>query len=79
MSVDMSTVDEAKLNELLGKVVTDLGAVAAAPLALLGERLGLFRALADGEAVTPGGLAERTGPPSATSANGWPRWPPAGT
>ncbi|MFD8911433.1 methyltransferase domain-containing protein [Streptomyces sp. NPDC059575] len=61
MSVDMSTVDEAKLNELLGKVVTDLGAVAAAPLALLGERLGLFRALVDGEAVTPGQLAERTG------------------
>ncbi|MFG3094528.1 methyltransferase domain-containing protein [Streptomyces sp. NPDC048202] len=61
MSVDMSTVDEAKLNELLGKVVTDLGAVAAAPLALLGERLGLFRALADGEAVTPDGLADRTG------------------
>ncbi|WP_346267240.1 methyltransferase domain-containing protein [Streptomyces sp. SID4982] len=60
MSVDMSTVDEAKLHELLGKVVTDLGAVAAAPLALLGERLGLFRALADGEAVTPEQLAERT-------------------
>ncbi|WP_225828041.1 methyltransferase domain-containing protein [Streptomyces naphthomycinicus] len=60
MSVDMSTLDEAKLNELLGKVVTDLGAVAAAPLALLGERLGLFRALVDGEAVTPGQLAERT-------------------
>ncbi|WP_330461723.1 methyltransferase domain-containing protein [Streptomyces sp. NBC_00820] len=60
MSADMSTVDEAKLNELLGKVVTDLGAVAAAPLALLGERLGLFRALVDGEAVTPGQLAERT-------------------
>ncbi|MGK4578732.1 class I SAM-dependent methyltransferase [Kitasatospora sp. HPMI-4] len=60
MSVDMSTVDEAKLNELLGKVVTDLGAVAAVPLALLGERLGLFRALVDGEAVTPVQLAERT-------------------
>ncbi|WP_436557811.1 class I SAM-dependent methyltransferase [Kitasatospora sp. HPMI-4] len=56
----MSTVDEAKLNELLGKVVTDLGAVAAVPLALLGERLGLFRALVDGEAVTPVQLAERT-------------------
>ncbi|MET7289235.1 methyltransferase domain-containing protein [Streptomyces sp. NPDC005573] len=60
MSVDMSAVDETKLNELLGRVVTDLGAVAAAPLALLGERLGLFRALADGATVTPGELAERT-------------------
>ncbi|MFJ5679069.1 hypothetical protein [Streptomyces sp. NPDC093097] len=56
----MSTVDEAKLNELLGKVMTDLGAVAAVPLALLGERLGLFRTLVDGEAVTPEQLAERT-------------------
>ncbi|MEU6814451.1 methyltransferase domain-containing protein [Streptomyces sp. NPDC046860] len=57
----MGTVNEAKLHELLGKVVTDMGAVAAAPLALLGERLGLFRALADGEAVTARQLAERTG------------------
>jgi 2-polyprenyl-3-methyl-5-hydroxy-6-metoxy-1,4-benzoquinol methylase len=61
MSVDMSTVDEAKLNELLGKVVVDLGAVAAVPLALVGERLGFFRALADGEAATSAQLAERTG------------------
>jgi SAM-dependent methyltransferase len=61
VSVDMSAVDEAKLNDLLGKVVTDLGAVAAVPLALLGERLGLFRALMDGEAVTPAQLAQRTG------------------
>jgi SAM-dependent methyltransferase len=61
MSVDMSTVDESKLNDLLGKVVVDLGAIAAVPLALLGERLGLFKALADGEPTTSEQLAARTG------------------
>ncbi|GAA2140198.1 class I SAM-dependent methyltransferase [Kitasatospora kazusensis] len=58
---DMSALDEGRLNELLGRVVTDLGAVALAPLLSIGERLGLFRALADGGPVDSAGLAERTG------------------
>jgi SAM-dependent methyltransferase len=42
-------------------VVTELGAIAAAPLVLLGDELGLYRAMADGEPVTAAELALRTG------------------
>ncbi|MFS4091365.1 class I SAM-dependent methyltransferase [Streptomyces sp. AF1A] len=61
MAVDMSTLDPDRLNALLGRVITDLGAVAIAPLALIGERLGLFRAMADGQSTTSAELAARTG------------------
>jgi SAM-dependent methyltransferase len=54
-------IDEDKLNELLGKVVVDLGATMSAPLMVIGDRLGLYKALAAGGAQTPAGLAARTG------------------
>ncbi len=41
-------VDEAKLNEFLGKAVGDLGAAMSATLILVGDRLGLYRELAKG-------------------------------
>jgi SAM-dependent methyltransferase len=53
------TVDEAKLNEFLGKAVGDLGAAMSATLILVGDRLGLYRELAKG-ALTPAELADRT-------------------
>ncbi len=53
-------VDEAKLNEFLGKAVGDLGAAMSATLILVGDRLGLYRELAKG-AVTSSELAQRTG------------------
>ena len=34
-------IDEHKLNELVGRVVIDFGAVSLAPLVLIGDRLGL--------------------------------------
>jgi SAM-dependent methyltransferase len=43
---DIMTIDEAKLGEFMGKFVGDLGAVLHAPLIVLGEKLGLYRALA---------------------------------
>jgi ubiquinone/menaquinone biosynthesis C-methylase UbiE len=52
-------IDEAKLNEFLGRFVTDLGATAAAGNIVIGHRLGLFRALAEGPA-TAQELAART-------------------
>jgi 2-polyprenyl-3-methyl-5-hydroxy-6-metoxy-1,4-benzoquinol methylase len=57
-----TTVDQARLKELVGRVATDVGGALALPLALVGDRLGLFSALAavDGP-VTAGQLAERTG------------------
>src|SRR5215475_5878588 len=54
------SIDEAKLNEFLGKAVTDLGAALSATLMLVGDRLGLYKALAKGP-LTAAELAERTG------------------
>src|SRR5918998_4748641 len=53
-------MDHDKLTEFLGRFTADLGATGSAGLAVIGNRLGLYRALAQGPA-TPGGLAERTG------------------
>ena len=53
-------VDEAKLNEFLGKAVTDLGAAVSATLVLVGDRLGLYRALA-ADSLTAAELARKTG------------------
>jgi ubiquinone/menaquinone biosynthesis C-methylase UbiE len=54
------TIDEGRLNEFLGRFVGDLGATVAAGAVVLGDRLGLYRALAAGPA-TAAELAERTG------------------
>jgi len=61
MSTTAQTVDEAKLDEFMSRLVGDLGAAMSAALVVIGDRLGLYRALADGEPVIPEGLAERTG------------------
>jgi 2-polyprenyl-3-methyl-5-hydroxy-6-metoxy-1,4-benzoquinol methylase len=54
-------IDEDKLNAFMGQFVGDLGAAMTAPLVLLGDRLGLYKAMADSEPVTPAELADRTG------------------
>lgn len=54
------TIDESRLNELLGRFVNDMGAVFQAPLMILGEELGLFDALQEGPA-TSRQLADATG------------------
>ncbi|MBV8063452.1 MAG: methyltransferase domain-containing protein [Nevskia sp.] len=53
-------IDEARLNQFLGKAVGDLGAAISATLMLVGDRLGLYKELAK-SALTPGELAQRTG------------------
>ena len=53
-------MDQDKVTEFLGRFVTDFGATGAAGLIVIGHRLGLYRALAQGPA-TPEQLAERTG------------------
>jgi 2-polyprenyl-3-methyl-5-hydroxy-6-metoxy-1,4-benzoquinol methylase len=55
------TIDEAKLEAFMEQFVGDLGACATAPLVLIGDKLGLYKAMADSEPVTPAELAERTG------------------
>ena len=54
------TIDETKLNEFVGKFAGDLGAVLHAATVLIGDKLGLYKAMADGEPLTADELAERT-------------------
>ncbi|CAN5704104.1 class I SAM-dependent methyltransferase [soil metagenome] len=56
-----TAIDETKLNEFLGKVVGDLGAAANAPLMLLGDELGLYKALAAAGPLSSADLARQTG------------------
>lgn len=49
-----------KLNELIGKLVGDVGAAMAGAGVLLGDRLGLYKAMADGAPVTSAQLAGKT-------------------
>src|SRR3954469_22351491 len=55
------TVDEAKLEAFMERFVGELGACATAPMVMIGDKLGLYKAMADSEPVTPAELAERTG------------------
>ena len=52
-------IKEDKLNEFLGRFITDLGATAAAGNVVIGHQLGLYRALASAP-ITAEGLAART-------------------
>ena len=54
-------IDMDRLEQLVGQVVVDLGGAWVAPLVRIGDRLGLFTALAEGGTATPDALAERTG------------------
>ena len=57
---ERAPIDPAKLDAFLGHVVGDFGAIVGAAAAAIGDDLGLYRAMADGEPVTPASLAERT-------------------
>lgn len=54
-------MNEEKLNELLGKMVTELGAAIVGAHVIIGDKLGLYKALATNGGLTPAELAERTG------------------
>lgn len=52
--------DEAKLNEFMGKAMMDMGAAMHAVLIVVGDKLGLYKALGDSKPATPAELAART-------------------
>ena len=52
--------DPAKMNEFLGKALGDIGAAVHAPLVVIGDKLGLYKALAKGGEMTPADLAKAT-------------------
>jgi SAM-dependent methyltransferase len=54
-------MDEAKLHEFMGKLVSDMGAAAMLANVILGDELGLYKAMADSQPVTPQALASKTG------------------
>jgi ubiquinone/menaquinone biosynthesis C-methylase UbiE len=57
----MREPDMGKLDALMGKLVGDLGASLSAALIVLGDRLGLYKAMADGTPVSAADLAGKTG------------------
>ncbi len=54
-------IDEDKLNAFMGQFVQDLGAALSVATVMLGDQLGLYKAMADGQPITPDELARRTG------------------
>ncbi len=72
MSVDTSSaaatleckplkVDPDRLNAFMGKALTDIAAAMSIPLMVIGEKLGLYRALAGAGPMTSAQLAAKTG------------------
>jgi len=57
----ITDIDQDKLEAFIGLAATEAGAALNAALVTLGDELGLYRAMADGQPVTPAELAARTG------------------
>jgi SAM-dependent methyltransferase len=54
-------IDEALLMEFVGKAVGDLGSALTAGLVVVGDKLGLYKAMAHAGPLTPADLAAKTG------------------
>jgi SAM-dependent methyltransferase len=54
-------VDEAAVQEFVQKALGDLGGLLTAAMVVIGDKLGLYKALVAGGAATPAELAARTG------------------
>jgi SAM-dependent methyltransferase len=52
--------DRAKLDAFVGQLLNDMGAAASGAMVLIGDKLGLYKALAAGEPLTSTELATRT-------------------
>jgi SAM-dependent methyltransferase len=59
--IQTKRVDEMKLQAFMGRVVTDAAAALSAPLVLVGDRLGLYQAMASSGPVTSQELAAQAG------------------
>src|SRR5690242_13162934 len=59
-TAQVSPIDMNKLNSFIGQFVSDLGASVHAGMVVIGEKLGLYKALASGP-MTPEELASKTG------------------
>jgi SAM-dependent methyltransferase len=54
-------INESKLHEFMGKAVGDIGAAMSAALVLIGDKLGLYKAMAHAGPMTSAELAKKTG------------------
>ena len=54
-------IDESKLEAFMGQAVTDMGAVISAPLFVIGEKLGLYKAMAGAGPLSSQEVADRAG------------------
>jgi 2-polyprenyl-3-methyl-5-hydroxy-6-metoxy-1,4-benzoquinol methylase len=61
MTAQVAAIDEAKLNEFMGKAVVDAGAALSAVLVDIGDKLGLYKAMTESGPVTSAELARATG------------------
>jgi SAM-dependent methyltransferase len=61
MNSKMGSLDETKLHEFISKAVNEWGAAEGALITFVGDRLGLFKAMAGAGELTPEELAKRTG------------------
>ncbi len=57
----MRTANPQKLDALVGRLVGDVGVAITGALVVLGDQLGLYKAMADGKPVTSQELAAKTG------------------
>jgi SAM-dependent methyltransferase len=61
MTTQTQAIDEGKVQQFLGQALGELGATLNAALVVIGDRLGLYKAMAGAGPLTAGALAERTG------------------
>ena len=61
MAVQTPAIDQDKLMAFLGQVIGELGATVNAGLIVIGDRLGLYRAMASNGPITAAELADKTG------------------
>src|SRR5262245_61646706 len=60
MATPAPALDESKPNAFMGQAAKDMGAAMHAALVVVGDKLGLYKAMAGAGPVTPAQLAEKT-------------------
>jgi SAM-dependent methyltransferase len=60
MATPAPAIDEAKLTAFMGQAVQDMGAAMHAALVIVGDKLGLYKAMAGAGPLTPTQLAQKT-------------------
>ncbi len=60
MAIEARQIDQARIEAFMGRVVGDFGSVMSAALVVIGDKLGLYKAMAGAGPLTPAELARRT-------------------